>query len=186
MSEYKINRLSYVEFDHEPTPDELMHFKYIKREKVNGKWRYWYEKAKDAVEDAKMEAEIAVADPIKRAKENFDWGYKLGNKRDSGGGVLNTENLDPKKLRKYAETSERLAKTYLDTHMYRPRSMDDNYRFLDASKSAEKDAAELRKEARRAESTAGKLGQMTGRTVRRIQHQSEKGKEWLDDFLKRR
>ena len=42
MSNYKINRLSYIEFDHEPTPDELMHFKYIKREKVNGKWVYTY------------------------------------------------------------------------------------------------------------------------------------------------
>lgn len=46
MSNYKINRLRYIEFDHEPTADELMHFKYIKREKVNGKWRYYYADSK--------------------------------------------------------------------------------------------------------------------------------------------
>ena len=46
MNKYKINRLPYIEFDHEPTSDELMHFKYVKREKVNGKWRYYYTDSK--------------------------------------------------------------------------------------------------------------------------------------------
>lgn len=40
---YNIRRCSYIEFDHEPTPNELIHVKYTKREKVNGKWRYWYD-----------------------------------------------------------------------------------------------------------------------------------------------
>ena len=29
------------------TSDELMHHKYVKREKVKGKWKYWYEDVKD-------------------------------------------------------------------------------------------------------------------------------------------
>ena len=186
MSDYKIKRLSYIEFDHEPTPDELMHFKYVKREKVNGKWRYYYDKAKDAVNDAKMEAEIALVDPVKRAKENFDWGYERGNKPGSAGEVLNTSNANPNAYRRSADLNDKLAKTYRDAHMFRPRSMDDDYRYLDAMKEAEKAAEEDRETARRADSISGKLGQMAGRTVRRIQHQSEKGKEWLDDFLKRR
>lgn len=61
MNNYKINRLSYVEFDHEPTPDELMHFKYVKREKKNGKWRYWYDD-KGRTTETKKYTEYSVDD----------------------------------------------------------------------------------------------------------------------------
>ena len=41
--EFKVTReLQYVEFDHELSDDELCHHKYIKKERVNGKWRYYY------------------------------------------------------------------------------------------------------------------------------------------------
>ena len=39
MSKYIIKNGSFREIG----DDELMHWKYIKREKVNGKWRYWYD-----------------------------------------------------------------------------------------------------------------------------------------------
>ena len=29
-------------YNYTPMPDELYHWKYIKREKINGKYRYWY------------------------------------------------------------------------------------------------------------------------------------------------
>lgn len=34
----------YIVSSAELSDDELMHFKYLKRVRVNGKWRYYYEK----------------------------------------------------------------------------------------------------------------------------------------------
>lgn len=51
-------------------PDELYHWKYIKKKKVNGKWRYYYD-VKDALGyDERKEAAQAVYD-YERAKTNY-------------------------------------------------------------------------------------------------------------------
>ena len=39
----------------EPVDDELMHWKYVKKQKVNGKWRYWYD-----WDSAKVDAKTAA------------------------------------------------------------------------------------------------------------------------------
>lgn len=39
MSKYILTRGTFQEVSN----DELMHWKYIKRKKINGKWRYWYD-----------------------------------------------------------------------------------------------------------------------------------------------
>lgn len=47
---YKVRRTSYTELYHSDSflgiefSDELYHWKYIKKKKVNGKWRYYYDK----------------------------------------------------------------------------------------------------------------------------------------------
>ena len=71
MNNYKINRLSYVEFDHEPTADELMHFKYVKREKVHGKWRYYYTNPKTG--ETKDVLGYGKRDALLRAKRNYKY-----------------------------------------------------------------------------------------------------------------
>lgn len=38
-----MQKMSYVDFDHELSDDELIHFKYKYRKKVGNTWRYWYE-----------------------------------------------------------------------------------------------------------------------------------------------
>lgn len=52
--EVVINRSQ--EFD-----DELQHYKYIKREKVNGKWRYYYDQAEIDAAKAKLNAAANTA-----------------------------------------------------------------------------------------------------------------------------
>ena len=71
MSNYKMNRLSYVEFDHEPTSDELMHYKYVKRVKVNGKWRYYYADSKTG--ESKDVLGYGKQDALLRAKRNYKY-----------------------------------------------------------------------------------------------------------------
>jgi hypothetical protein len=52
--------IRYIDLDE----DELMHWKYIKREKVNGKWRYYY----DIGEKEKHEADVATRAASRYAK----------------------------------------------------------------------------------------------------------------------
>ena len=56
---------------HEMSDDELMHWKYIKREKVNGKWRYYYkddklDEANKSYEMAKDHANSVNAGPLSK------------------------------------------------------------------------------------------------------------------------
>lgn len=44
--------------------NELQHHKYIKREKVNGKWRYWYKVAEERVRNGSDKAVNGVKDVI--------------------------------------------------------------------------------------------------------------------------
>lgn len=64
-------------------PDELQHWKYIKREKINGKWRYYYDVGKNEKLDA-GHANVAV----RYAKENVNFHRKkfqeVKRKVDSG------------------------------------------------------------------------------------------------------
>lgn len=171
---YVVHRLSYVEFDHELTSDELLHFKYISKKKVNGKWRYYYDKATSALEDLAYD----ITEPFENAKENFEWGYKLGNKRDSGGGVLNKHNAKPKTYAKLARTSEKLAR-YYDRASRGSDSVEQYKHYKNAYRKELQDMNESWGDYWAAKSVSGKIGQSTGRTVRKIQHNIEKGRKWL-------
>lgn len=205
MNEPKIKRYDYVEFDHELGPDELMHFKYISKKKINGKWRYYYDKladgASDAI-DALKEGASNISDTVSTAKNQFQWGYERGNTRNpSGGGVLNKTNANPTTYRQAAMNSDYAAKREFKEHMNRPRSMDNDTTHL---KRYEAERANVRSnlwDAKAAKSVAGKAGQVAGRAVRRgqqqieraskmasktiknVQKQAKKGKKWFDKLF---
>ena len=58
---------SYVDLDE----DELFHWKYIKREKVNGKWRYWYKDTLESIDNAIDSAKDKVKDASAYAKKEL-------------------------------------------------------------------------------------------------------------------
>lgn len=62
---YHTDNIAYIDLD----PDEIMHWKYIKREKLaNGKWRYYYD---DSSLKSKLEAANNAYDEAKDAKDKY-------------------------------------------------------------------------------------------------------------------
>lgn len=139
--------------------DELRHWKYIKREKVNGKWKYYYKKS---------------------PAEQFRWGYELGSKEDPNTGApLNKDNIDPNVYAKYANT---LVDYYdsLNDPFYRGRETSDIKREM---KEVEKEITENATKYHMAQSFMGKLGQFVGRTVTSLDNEIDKGKEYLNSII---
>ena len=64
------------------TTDELMHWKYIKRERVNGKWRYYYDYKDMLGYDEKARYDQAGSNYINTAKKYVDAKQALNNKND--------------------------------------------------------------------------------------------------------
>lgn len=50
------------------TDDELMHWKYVKKEKINGKWRYWYDWG-SVKNDTKTKVDAVASATITKANE---------------------------------------------------------------------------------------------------------------------
>lgn len=115
------------EYNHMPRPDELYHWKYIKREKIDGKYRYWYadtEKPRDPGKsrfgkysytyDKKTGYNVLTReDRRKQDWENFKAGieYKLGyNERaayqDAKKKYNNGEALTPEEKTKLSDAYE--------------------------------------------------------------------------------
>lgn len=67
MPKYIIKHGTFVEI----SDDELMHWKYLKREKVNGKWKYWYD-----YESLKKDAKSAIDSVTKKATKLVNSGKK--------------------------------------------------------------------------------------------------------------
>lgn len=67
MSKYILTRGSFREIK----DDELMHWKYIKRKKVNGKWRYWYD-----VDSLKKDVKSTVNKISKKTRKIVSSGKK--------------------------------------------------------------------------------------------------------------
>lgn len=51
------------------TDDELMHFKYVRKEKKNGKWRYYYKDLKDAVSSNDEEKKLLDVAQVSNVKD---------------------------------------------------------------------------------------------------------------------
>lgn len=94
--------------------DELMHFKYIKREKVNGKWKYWYDwdslktDAKSKV-DSVTSATITKANEASKGINKFvDKGKELINKfYDNPNNMWDVNSMSySQKMTKIKETKE--------------------------------------------------------------------------------
>lgn len=74
--DYKIIRNGYYNAVEKKNNEDIEHFKYIKKKKVNGKWRYYYD-IKDAIGyDERKEAAQAVYE-YERAKEATENHAKL-------------------------------------------------------------------------------------------------------------
>lgn len=87
--------------------DELMHWKYIKREKINGKWRYYYDIGQRAKSDYK-EAERNY----NRTSENWDRLSKITNKLGAKA-LANPNNESKSKARVASKASTDAYERYL-------------------------------------------------------------------------
>jgi len=95
--------------------DELMHWKYIKREKVNGKWKYTYtddklNRAKETFAKTSKEHDSA-ADASKKAKSAYE---SAREKADAKNVVARGRRLVDSKLIGLRATSEAAAKREVD------------------------------------------------------------------------
>lgn len=86
--------------------DELIHWKYLKREKVKGKWRYWYDldslkkDAKTAISSLASKARKTVSSGKKNVDKHIDTPIKKLVKKISNN-VKDTINAAKKKVHKY-------------------------------------------------------------------------------------
>ena len=74
LSKYIFTRGSFREIN----SDELMHWKYFKREKVNGKWRYWYD-----IDSLKKDLKSAVNKVTNKSRSIVSSGKKTVSKYTS-------------------------------------------------------------------------------------------------------
>ena len=165
--QYKVIReLQYVDLDRELTDDELLHFKYIDKKRLpNGKWRYIY---------------AQTANDLKRAKENFDWGYEIGTHKDPNTGrALNSKNVNPDVYKRladgYADLSEKSAPDPFYEGEKKEKFIKDTHDY------ANKKLGEELENYVRAKSFMGKIGQITGRTITNSKYRINRGKSWLTD-----
>lgn len=163
--------------------NELTHWKYIKRVRKNGKWKYYYDKeslqkdVKDVVSDIQYE----ITSPLKDAKDNFEWGYERGSKKDPNtGSVLNKTNADPDLLRQLRDTTDKYRRSLATDPFYRGVEKDVNMKQI---KNLENEINELNSSIRAAESFMGKLGQFTGRKVTEITYNKNKVEKWIHKKL---
>lgn len=140
--------------------DELYHWKYIRKEKVRGKWKYYYKKS---------------------PAEKFEWGYKLGNKKDSFGNPINKSNIDPNVYAKLANSYHDYGEALVDP-FYRGRETHEIKKEIERAYERMTDNAT---QYYMAKSVMGKLGQFTGRTVAKVEREIAQGKEYLDKIFNR-
>ena len=107
--------IRYIDLD----PDEIMHWKYIKREKLaNGKWRYYYDQSE--VDKTNKMAKDAYYDKSKAEYVYANAASIEERKRRSASNMLNNDNAAPEIQKKYArewlaaDLDKQIAKQKLD------------------------------------------------------------------------
>lgn len=162
--------------------NELTHWKYIRKEKKNGKWRYYYKDAADKAKDVAGDVAWEIGDRIDTAKENFELGYEIGSKKDPNtGDVLNKRNINPEVYERYNDTLEKYRRTLEEEPFYRSGG------YSEATLKELEHLREVDRENTRkwnmASSFMGNLGQVAGRSVTKITYNHNKVKNWLKKKL---
>lgn len=136
---------------------ELYHWKYIKREKVNGKWRYYYTDTE--YEKAKKRAEIA--------KQQSDSAYRM---------YRAALDAHTKATKNYFENKNRqTANEYIRTHDAKERARKYDVEKLERSSSA---TVRYRKAKASYDKSAGhKVADLLNKSSDAI----DKAKKWLSD-----
>lgn len=156
--EFKVTReLQYVDFDHELTDDELLHFKYIKKVRKNGKWRYYYD-VKDAMgydereryleadkkadewkrKDSRNSKLVSEAqknvDAIPRDKHGLIWPWNYNGEFERQNAAYKAKKASSDLLKYYSDQSEKLLKEYKRTPLYKiekaKKAIDNGKRWL--------------------------------------------------------
>ena len=75
MSKYVLMHGTFVEVSDE----ELMHWKYIKREKKNGRWVYYYDEkaANKSLENAKIMADLSKQNAAEKLRDKYVYDNKF-------------------------------------------------------------------------------------------------------------
>ena len=158
-------------YNYTPMSDELYHWKYIKREKINGKYRYWYADTEKSKKSNKIRFGkylytrdkntgrnvLTKKDRRKQDFENFIGGiqYKLGyNERaeyqDAKKKYNNGEALTPEEKKKltdaytiYTDGRKQGTKEYEDAEktVYKLQGKSNNYKVSPADKEKYENAA---------------------------------------------
>ena len=182
-----MSKIYYVGSD--VSDDQLMHWKYIKREKVNGKWRYYYDtgkKEKIAAGNAKSKVRDAAQNAsfhkkrYDEVKSKVDSGEFFDKDHGNDSIVEPYRNAYLKSLQGY-ENAKVQAKKAQQIYAKTPLSKIENAKAkVDAGK---KSAAKFLEDAK--EAVVDKINSAYSKTViGKIDITVDKGKKWLKDLLK--
>lgn len=159
--------------------DELQHWKYIKREKVNGKWRYYY----DVGENERREAGNALS-KVRDAASNAGFHKKrydeIKSKIDSGE-YFDKDNGNDSILKPYRDNYLKALKDYNEAKVQAKKAQE-VYAKTPLSKientKAKVDAGK--------KSVAKFLKNVKETTIDTINSSAVKGKNWFENLLKNR
>lgn len=121
MSKYIITRGSFREIN----DDELMHWKYIKRKKVNGKWRYWYD-----YKSLKKDVKSTFNKFTKKTTRLVNSGKKSVNRRVNG-----TTKSTPNKLSTNIKSFVNSVKKRVFKYIAKVPTDGDTYRYFYSEKA---------------------------------------------------
>lgn len=160
-----------------PDNDYLQHWKYIKRERVNGTWRYWYDYGKDAKREA-GNAQSKLRDAANNAGFHAKRYNEVKSKVESG------EYFDKDK------GNDSIIKPYRDDYAKALSEYEDaKVRAYNAQAAYAKTPLSKIENAK-AKVDAGKkavakfLDNTKEVAIDKINSTADKGKKWLEDLLK--
>lgn len=164
--------------------DYLQHWKYIKREKVNGKWKYYYhddkvDKTKREYNSAKAVKE-AIEDEYKRASDKYKAALREMSKR-----ALNDEytDLDAAVINEFHDSIDKQIQAERDLGTTYEDSVEDK------SKAYYKDSAndKYKTAERKYEKAKRRYNKSVGHDVADFLNNSsdkiDKAKDWIDGLL---
>ena len=158
-------------------PDELQHWKYIKREKVNGKWRYYYDVGKNERREA-GNAMSKVRDAANNAgfhKKRYD---EVKSKIDSGE-YFDKDHGNDSILKPYRDDYLKALKNYNEARI-KAKKAQEAY-----SKTPLAKIENAKAKIDNGRNTAAKfLRNQKETTIDKINYIADKGEKWLKNLLK--